>query len=422
MRRATRFAAAALLLATLVGGCGHDAVAPVPISPPPPPIVAEVFPTARSERIFYGTPIWVRFVEPLDPLTVGDHTVFFKVDTRRIPCDVSWDATGRRIVIAPHDELELNTTHTVRLSTGIRTATGVALDQEISWQFKTMSLRFPVGDAPPAGAGDKGPWTTLTWRGSEAAAGIITYRVYAGTDSHAVAARGTPLSEPINPIYRPNPGWPLGATVYWTISAVNATTGEVVDGPVASFNTLAENTPVDSLDVQLSAWGYFNVNIPTLHPCYSDLITGNNYIAALRYLMTTVPPDLELAGARIDAPTVVAVWPFLSISNATLWAAQNQWTPCGIVQNFPTHDMELGELTGATVLTTGRLRFDGPAFVSYLQQSLPSRAPFELVVRSDRTVNYAGLTGGTTEARLHINYYRLPPAPHAALAREPLPR
>jgi len=415
MRRAAGLVAVAVLAAA-AGGCGNQAVAPPPIVLPPP-IVEEMFPAPRSIQIFYGTAIWVRFAEPLDPATIDERTVFLKIDTRRIPADVDWDAAGRRIVITPHNDLDLNRTHTVLLTTAIRTVVDIPLERDVSWQFRTMGARIPSPEGPPQGIAGKGPWTSLSWRATESSAGNIRYRVHAGLDSAAVAAHTSLVGQPASAIYRPNPAWPLGATVFWAVTAVNATTGESVDGPVVSFGTVPAGTPIDSLDLGPSEWGYWFMSQPNLHPCYADLISGNGYTAAARYSLANIPAGIELAGARIDAVTPPSNWPFLSIANAAIWVARNEWGPCTVTTGFPVHDIDIGELSTATILPPGRLRFDSPAFVAYLQDVLPAAAPFEVVLRSERTINYAGW-GNNNEGRLRIQYYRTAPAPAGPLARQ----
>ena len=406
-----RRACAVLAAAWLVAGCGHDAVAPEPIPPPPPPIVEEMFPAPRSEQIYYRTAIWVRFAEPLDPSTIDDHTVFFKVDTRRIPADIAWDAASRRIVITPHDQLELLRTHTVLLTTAIRTALGVPLEQDVSWQFRTMGGRIPTPQSPPQGVAGKGPWTTLTWEGTEPEAGSIYYRIYAGPDSAVVASRSNLIALTRNPLYPPSPGWPLGGTVYWTVSAFNENTGEVVDGPVGRFDTLPIGTPIDSVGVPPSEWGYFNPALPNSHPCFGDLVPSTVNVTATRYPLAALA-GFELAAARIDANTAVANWPILSSANASIWAARDQWFPCAINSSFPTPDPDVGQLSPASVLLPGRLRFDSPAFIAYIQRVLPTRPTLELMMRSDRTITVTW-GGGNNDGTLRVSYYRTPPAANA---------
>jgi hypothetical protein len=408
-----------LLACVLAAGCGRDAVAPQDVVLPPPPIVEAMVPEPRSARVFYGTPIWVRFVEPLDSLTVNEQTVFLKVDTRRIAADIAWDEAGRRIVVTPAGELELNTTHTVRLSTALRTRSGTSLGQEYFWQFKTTSLRIPIGDLPAPGAVNKGPWAPLLWRGTEASAGQVVYRVHAGPDSAEVALRATPLGQRNSPAHSPASPWPLGTTIFWTITADNRTTGEVVDGPVGRFDTLPPGTPVDSLHIRLREWGYFWTSQPNNHPCYGDVTSGTNYTAAARYLLTDVPPGLELDWARVDALTPVAMWPSLPIVFPSIWpSTTTEWAPCTIAPGRPAHDEAVGRLANGTIFGNGRLRFESPTFVGHVQRALVTQRPIELVFRSERTVTYTGLVGGPVEGHVRVRYFRLPaPVAQGGVAR-----
>src|SRR5262245_23457776 len=84
------------LVAALALSCGRKAAVPTaPPDVPHPSRIEAVFPPARSAGVFYETAVWVEFTAALDPATISDRTVFFKVDTRRLPATLGWDPAKR---------------------------------------------------------------------------------------------------------------------------------------------------------------------------------------------------------------------------------------------------------------------------------------------------------------------------------------
>ena len=401
-----------------VAGCGGNATAPPQPSPPPPPQVEAMYPPPRSFRVDDATPIWVSFKEPLDPSTVNERTVFLKVDALRIPVEVSWDAAGKRIVIATQGPLDIATTHTVILSPAIQTATGVALDAEVWWQFRTTTVRVPLPRSPADGAPWKGPWTTLAWRPTESYAGTVRYAVYAGSDSLAVAARTEPvLREVDEPRLRPNPPWPAGAAVYWAVTVTNRTTGESADGPVSRFHVIPAGTPVDSIKIGPTDWGMFDSNFPTNHPCYGTTIAfGETAVGACRYDVSALPPETEIIEARLDAPTTPVYWQQLP-NGATLWAASGPWLPCLIGSPGPPFpDESLGILARGFALVSARMRYEGAPFTAWLQQKITDGVPVELMPRASRWMIWVQMDSPENLRPLIVIRYYRPPATTLSVA------
>ena len=422
MRPLRPFRGLAATALALAAGCGGgDSVAPQPPVPPPPQIT-QVYPAARSTRVDDRTEIWAAFAEPLDSTTVNETTVFLKIDALRVPVDVRWESATQRIVITPHDRLGLFRTHTVRLSNGLHTAQGRALDQEYSWQFRTISVRVPHPEAPVAGAVDKGPWTSLHWDATDPGAGIVNYSVWVGPDSAAVAAHaGPPLDFTIRPRHRPRTQpWPLGATLYWAVRAENLSTSEAADGRVGRFTVLPPGLAVDSLQLQPAAWGYFNSRTPTNHPCFGGELTTSPdfYNNGLRYDFTLLPPGLEIESARLDTWLAAVSWSQIP-GGAELFGAAGDWLPCLIgFPGPPEPDAGSGILAaGAALFQQGRMRFDGGGLTSYVQDALATSDHVDLTLRSTRTLTYSPVSGSERAMTVHIRYYRLPPAPLAARAR-----
>ena len=182
----------AALARSLVAGCAPED----PTAPAPPPVlgppVEAVFPAARSAGVFYDTDIWVRFLEPLDPATINERTVFLKLDTVRNPVALSYDVATRTIRLTPQAQLALLRTYTVELTPGVRTAAGAQLAQTYFWQFTTNGLRRLENPFPESGSAGASPFGLLRWGGTESSAGTIRYDVFVGADSARIAARGVP--------------------------------------------------------------------------------------------------------------------------------------------------------------------------------------------------------------------------------------
>src|SRR5438552_3387176 len=102
-------------------GCSKHVNAPAPRANLPPQVLA-VSPPARSAHVQTDVAIWAEFDRDLDPATVDTRHVRLKVDTRRLPITVHYDAATRRVLIDAGGNLTLNVTHTVELEPGLRTA------------------------------------------------------------------------------------------------------------------------------------------------------------------------------------------------------------------------------------------------------------------------------------------------------------
>src|SRR5206468_2177856 len=115
-------------------------------------------------------------------------TVFLKIDTRRFACTVAWDPANLRVHVTPLATLALFKTYTVELSPDIRSADGARLGSSVFWQFGTTSVRSPTARSP-YDRGIDSPFVTLVWGGNETTPGSLSYALYTGTDSAAVAGR-----------------------------------------------------------------------------------------------------------------------------------------------------------------------------------------------------------------------------------------
>jgi len=407
---------AALLLA-LVAGCGSDAkpvVAP-PVDTAPqgdlPPEIETVHPAARSTGIFYDTEIWMRFAEPLDPATVNERTVFLKLDTVRIPVTLAYDATTRTLRLAPRTLLALLRTYTVEITREVETAAGRPLSQAGFWQFRTNGLRRLENPTPPAGTAGESPFAFLRWGETDPSAGSILYRVYAAADSAAIAARSpVPVRSGPEPYLVPARPWALGARLYWAVSATNQTTGERLDGPVWSFETLPPGLPVDSLVVPAPEWGYYQrtANLTTCHGEY--LYAGASYNDGVHWSLRETAAGLKLAGARIR---VYGIANNPVSGQPGIYPVREPWASCAYSATIPK--VENSKLADAVRIGLSPYAiFESDALTAHLEAGARYSFVSGFSLRAGQNVGFLSPLYGSEGLRLVLYYYRTPPAPGAA--------
>lgn len=407
---------AALLLA-LVAGCSQNErpvlAPPADLAPPDnlSPQIEAVFPEARSTGVLYDTDIWVRFVEPLDPATVSERTVFFKLDTVRLPVTLTYDGATRTIRLAPRGQLALLRTYTVEITTGVETADQQPLSQTSFWQFKTNGLRRLVNPIPAERTTGESPFALLQWGRTEAAAGSIVYDVYSGADSAAVAARGArPIQSSAQPFLIPLKPWGFGARVYWAVTAVNRTSSERLDGPVWSFETLPPGIPVDSLVVPAGEWGYYDIALQRLFCLTGFISAGTGYNNGIHWLLRETAAGLKLAGARVTVyATGVTISP---AAKPVIHPVNEPWAPCSYSPYIPkVVNTKLAD--GVRVGTSQFLMFESDAFTAYLEAGARYDVVYGFSFRANQGITYLS-PENFVGPRLVLYYYRIPPAPGAA--------
>lgn len=379
-----------------VAGCSKKVTAPPPAASLPPSVEA-TSPPARSIGILDDTPIWVQFDRALDVATVDTRTVFLKVDTWRLPISVSWDASTRRIVIVPTAKLALFRTHTVELSPEVAAEDGTRLGQSFFWQFRVISLRVPRAPFPMDGAGGESPLLTLSWLGTEPAAGTIVYDVYGGADSAAVAARtASPIAHYIGKAsLTPAARWQMGSRLYWSVRAYNFTTGETLDGEVWHFDTLPADTPIDSLNVPMRDWFYAITGSGFGGSSYNRFCSGDsigcgppvdqNY---LRWNYAGLGVGLRLAGATVVLSPYEAYWTRM---NATLGLGSlvATGTVCASGATAPfVKPVSGGVLASGEVLPGPRVRFASDALAAYIEYTVRQSGPDGFSVYSSTRIQW----------------------------------
>lgn len=292
---------AALAFSLAGQGCSKKPPPTAPAAQLPPEVVA-TSPPARSVHTSTETAIWADFDRALDASTVDSKHVALKIDTRRLPITVSYDAAHRRVVIVPTSELALVTTHTVEFQPGLKTADGDTLGQPYFWQFTTLGVRRPRAPYPADRVAGESPFVELVWQGTEATAGAIAYDLYAGPDSTAVADR-TLASVPLTTArFLPEGRWPQDGPTFWSVRTTNLGTGEQLDGATWRFDPLPTSTPIDSVIVSLSNWWYGNKANLTTYSYFclaSRVIAGSPFDNFEQWNLSVVDPGVRLADAAL---------------------------------------------------------------------------------------------------------------------------
>jgi hypothetical protein len=399
-------------LVLAVASCSPEKHSPMAPTSELPPSVTEVSPPARSVNIWYDTPIWADFAEPLDPATVSERNVFLKIDTRRLQISVHYDVAARRITITPLELIPLLRTLTVELTPRIATANGTPLGQTYFWQYNTNGLRRLTDPSPADGAAGESPVSMLAWPASDPSAGDIEYVLSYGSDSLAVATRTSSRTSLRRAYFFPVPRWPLDATRYWAVSVTNHTTGETLDSPVWRFQTLPASTPIDTVVVFADWNGYFWSRVGQTR-CNIGVTSGPEFLSAVHFPLGGVP-NARLAGAvmRFASTTRSS----MNLRAPQVWPMTADMPSCQIVDKGPPFaDAGLGSLAfGIDGTPDAAILFTSDALSAHLEAMLRHPGFYGYMLRSNVNTTYTGFD-------LRLFYYRVPTA--ALQARtENLPR
>ena len=401
-KQALRFDLVALFAASWLAtaGCGHRSEQPTAPAGMPPQVEA-VRPQARSTGVSFDTDIWVQFAEPLDSLTVTTRNVFFKLDTRRLPISVAWEAPTRRIRVTPQVALGARKTYTVELSPDLTTAAGAKLGTLYFWQFTTVSVRRPAVPGPAAGASGESPFVSLRWNGTEASAGVLEYEVLANPDSAQVALGNAPLVARVgDPAYVPSERWAQGASLFWSVTAHNLDTGESAAGPVWRFDTAPEGAPIDSVEVPLSEWA--DARAGGFRRCMFDNVVSSPITTCAIGLSRSALPPVKLAGARL---VLIATSTNPAAGHPVIASTTGPWTACTI--GYPGPPYSDATLAPGIVLNPGEVTFASDALTIHIGAMRDVGSLYGYLLRSSTSITYfvpAGI------APLKLYYYVEPRA------------
>jgi hypothetical protein len=397
-----------LLLTASASGCTRKVAAPVASAQAlVPPVIVATQPVARSTGVLYDTDIWVQFDRPLETSSVSPLTVYLKLDTQRLPITVSYEGLSRRILVRPAITLDLQKTYTVELSPRIRAFQGDSLGARAFFQFTTNSLRRVTYSYPAMGA-TEGPFTSLGWSGNGPINGNISYEIYAGTDSALVASRSLPYLQRAVFLYLlPRTRWPSGADIYWTVTAVNLTSGERLNGDLRRFRTYAADAPVDSVVVGLLDWGGRSQS-SSQQQCNAALLSASpSHNSGMHFAMTGQPNTLQVAGARIELPVPDPYAANINSIAPTLVFAQNEWSACSFSfpgPPYPEANSVLG--TGAAGGRPNLAVFESDAIAAFLEGQARRLPYYGFVLRSPSLIQYGTQPLSGVTPRAVVYYYR----------------
>jgi len=229
--------------------------------------------------------------------------------------------------------------------------------------------------------------------------------------SSAIAARSpVPVRSGPEPYLVPARPWALGARLYWAVSATNQTTGERLDGPVWSFETLPPGLPVDSLVVPAPEWGYYQrtANLTTCHGEY--LYAGASYNDGVHWSLRETAAGLKLAGARIR---VYGIANNPVSGQPGIYPVREPWASCAYSATIPK--VENSKLADAVRIGLSPYAiFESDALTAHLEAGARYSFVSGFSLRAGQNVGFLSPLYGSEGLRLVLYYYRTPPAPGAA--------
>jgi len=404
-----------VLIATLSACSKHSTDSTAPPAAPPVPELVAMHPPARSPSAIYDSDIWAQFDRPLDRRTVDTLNVYLKLDGQRIRISVGYDSVTRRVTLTPRVVLELQRTYTVEFSTAVKGADGTPLAPGVFYQFTTNSLRRPTYDFPLA-TSLEGPVATLGWGGAVGPQGNVVNELYASTDSNAVIARTAPmLARNVFTRFVPGVAWPLGATVYWAITAENVTTHERLDGKMVSFQTLDASTPLDSLAIPAHDHGSRGTGVFGIQLCNAqDFFTGGTFNGAVHWDVGLLPGNARLQSVTIKLNIWSADTSTVEGSQPALWMAQNDWLACSMNTPGPPYYELSGFLANATTENSKTAVFSTDRLAGLLEAQLRGRGLlYGTIIRATHTVSFHSSLSGDIGSRPSavVRFYRAPAVP-----------
>ncbi len=401
--------------ALFAAGCSEK-VTPVAPHVNLPPEAVTMFPAPRATGVFYDTSIWAQFDRELDAASVDTFSVYLKLDTRRQPVTVTYQPIVRRVLIVPRGPLELGRMYTVEVSARVRTQDGDSLGAPLRWQFTTNTLRRLVYEWPAEGALE-GPHVMLQWGGNGAASNNILYEVHASSDSAAVANRTfAPLQTHAYLNYLPRIAWESGRRTFWSVTAINLTSGERLSGGVRSFEVYPADAPVDSMVVPIADYGGAGSNNRVQFCGAATLPTGPSYNAGMRWSLNGERPWLRVADARLTMYASTISAGTVGSAGTQLWYAQNPWNACLFTLNGIPYTESNG-LVATAVVNGLRAEYREPALAAFTEAAGRWGNWHGVLFRGNANVTWDYLTPGVPGPELTVWYYRTPSTPGAIAAR-----
>ena len=407
--RSGRALAVAVALA-LSAGCGESPPnAPAPS--PPPANVSSVTPAARATAVLYDSQIQVEFLPAINPATLDSTTVFMKLDVARYPIALRYDAATHVLHITPKFTVKLLRTYTIEITPRVLTTTGSpVVPGGYFWQFTTNTVRRPEPGAPANGVAMESPSVRLAWAATEPSAGTVNYDVYVSDDSVALAAGTVPrLSRVTRAYYIPVTRWGFDRQLFWSVNAINSTSGEALRGPIARFATLPASTPIDSVIVPLDRWGYLRrqTGVVTCSPGSMPSSGTGDFSGAMLWKFPASAQPWRLADASLELQSNTLNW--LS-RRPSVYFTRDLWTGCTSLSLTNPQPDPNGEMAvGGTGYGLDWVKFRSEYLTAYFEAWARYGDVGALQLYSVQLLSY-GTSVPTDPYRgaLRIYYYKLP--------------
>ena len=248
----------------------------------------------------------------------------------------------------------------------------------------------------------------------------ITYEVYVSTDSVAVATHSVPYLQRAVFLYLlPRTRWPLGSSVYWSLTAVNLTTGERLDGPMRRFDTFAADAAVDSVVVAVADWGGRSRS-SALQLCNSSTLTASvDHNAGMRFGVAQLPTNLKVAGGRLELPVTDGSLGVFPTASAAVHFAQNDWSTCTYAYPGPPFPETNALLAiGALSDRPNCAVFESDGLMAFFEGQARRMPLYGLLLRSASPVIYGTQTVNGVVPRAILYFY--PPGTQAAASPAPV--
>ncbi len=211
---------------------------PTPTRPPLPPTVISVRPD-RGEELMVAAPVVVTFDQPMDPAST--RTAFSIEPAVRGEVEVK----GNQLTFTPVERLERDREYRVSLAASAASASGLRLQQPVSFKFKTVGYLRVTSTQPADGTRDVAVDTPITVAFNRPVVPLSPVGTAEGPQMGAVLAITPTLEgkgEWVNTsIYRFTPLTGLAAATTYTVTVkagLEDTTGGVLEAPhTFSFRT-----------------------------------------------------------------------------------------------------------------------------------------------------------------------------------------
>ncbi|HAC16426.1 MAG TPA: hypothetical protein DCE78_10855 [Bacteroidetes bacterium] len=124
---------ASLLLITLISGCKSDSTGPE--IDPDAPVIFSMSPMNEEDNVVRNKIVDIVFDQAMNPTTINNSTITLRQGSTNINGSVEYSGTTAKFI--PANVLDAQKDYTVKVSTGVKSSTGVSLANDNEWGFTT---------------------------------------------------------------------------------------------------------------------------------------------------------------------------------------------------------------------------------------------------------------------------------------------